>query len=166
MKFLVTGSLRDRSGPRRLVALTLLLFLAFTGAHFARELWATGLSTQEVRRNLHGARAGEPGQLQAPRSPLMVFEDLHVDLFLHSMVFLFLGSLLVQSRLPRAARSGSVLSLFALALVYVSARIATAFAPGFAVLVGPLAIGYHLLVVAAILFVLYDLYAPMRRGGA
>lgn len=165
MKFLVTGTLRDRTGLRRLVALTLLLFLAFTAAHFTREVLATGLSPAEVRRNLHGIRAGETGQLQAPKSPLIVFEDLHVDLLLHTMVLLFVCSLMGQSRYGRRTRDTATVALFGLLLLYEAARMTTVFAPGFAYTVGTLTILYHACLTLAILLMLIDLFAPHRPSG-
>lgn len=161
MKFLVTGSLRDRGGIRRLTALTLLLFLAFTAAHFTREVLSTGLSSDEVRSNLHGIRAGEMGQLQAPKSPLIVFEDLHVDLLLHSMVLLFVSSLLAQSRFGKPRTDAAIIALFALVVAYESARMLTVFVPAAAYAVGPLTIAYHGALTCAILAALFDLYAPL-----
>ena len=164
MKFLVTGTLREKSGLRRLTALTLLLFLAFTAAHFAREVLSTGLLPAEVRRNLHGVRAGDTGQLQTPKSPLIVFEDLHVDLLLHTMVLLFVCSLLAQSRFSKRLRDTAVPALFVLVLLYEGARMATVFLPGFSYAVGALTLAYHAALTLAIVLVLVDLFAPRGRG--
>lgn len=164
MKFLVTGTLRSKSGPRRLCALTLLLFLAFAAVHFAREFYATGLAPAEVRRNLYGTPMGEAGLLQSPRSPLMILEDLHVDLLLYSVLFLFIGSLLVQSRFGPIIRKVGLGSFFFLILSYLVARILTAYFPWLAYSVGPLSILFHGWLVALIGLLLYDLYAPMPKG--
>ena len=125
MKFLITGAIRSASGPRRLLTFTLLFLVLFVITHGLREYYHSGVTPAQIRVNLFGLKSAAPGSevaMGSPPSPLLILEDLHIDLLLYSLTLLFLGSVFLQTRAPLPLKMRLFTLLSILALIYVLAR--------------------------------------------
>lgn len=149
MRFLVTGSIRSDSGPRRILTGALLFLLLFTVAHFAREWNSVGYSPNLIQKNLGG---------EFSTQAILLLEDLHIDLVLFGMSLLFIGSVLYQVRGSRALRNGVFSLLSGLILLYVATRFLVPLAHIFAYLVALLFYVVHLMMALVLLWILTDLY--------
>ena len=135
MKFFITGAVRSPAGPRRILTYALLFLLFFLVAHGIREFAQVGSSPAAIRRNLAGSpppsdvRPAPPGGVVNAPGFIVLLEDLHVDLFLYSLVSLFLGSLVIQARLSPGWKKFWVLFLFAAPLCYAGFKPATRYLP-------------------------------------
>lgn len=150
MRFLVTGSIRSESGPRRILTGAIVFFLLFTLAHFAREWNSTGYSPDLVIQNL----GGEDFSSQA----VLLLEDLHIDLVLFGMALLFIGSVLYQVRGSRDLRNGVFLSLSVSVLFYILVRFLVPLASWMAYAVVLLFFLVHLFLLGVLIWILVDLY--------
>ncbi|MBX7058170.1 MAG: hypothetical protein K1X75_08890 [Leptospirales bacterium] len=100
MKFLATGKLQGAEGPRLLLSFALLFALCFLGAHALREASYWSFSPERVASEL-AAPDGQPRNFSSPESSAAL-QDLHIDLFLFSFLFLLIASTLQALPLPAA----------------------------------------------------------------
>ncbi len=157
MKFLVTGGARSPAGPRQVLTFALTFLLLFVIAHGIREANTTGIFPADVVKSLHG----EGGTPRA-ESALLVLEDLHVDLVLFSMIFLFLGSLVIQAQMSFFQKKLTLFVLFVLLLVNFASRPAAAAYPGFAIFVSVSAVLLHGFLFSLVAFLMLDLYKKVQ----
>lgn len=161
MKFLITGGARSPSGPRQVLTFALFFLLLFVVIHGFREANTTGVFPAEIAKNLHGET-----DTPAARSALLVLEDLHVDLLLFSMLYLFIGSLVIQAQMSFPQKKLTLVIVFVVLLVNFASRPATAVLPGFAFVVSVSAVVLHLLLSALIIFLMLDLYKKVKNAGS
>ena len=78
MKFLVTGSLKKKKGPRLLISFVAVYFLLYLGLRF-----------------FLGNNGGVlDGNYQSPSGLTLVLEEMHEDFFYFGLIVLFAGSVL------------------------------------------------------------------------
>ena len=116
MKFLITGQLRSARGPRRIISFSLLFFFLFLCAHAFREIAVYGITPAEIATVIYGS-----AEAPAARGLKAALEDVHLDIFLYSLVLLFLDSLYYQ--VPPARRLLPNTTWLS-ALLFVGAKIA------------------------------------------
>ena len=118
MKFLVTGSIRSNRGPRLIIALSLLAFLLFFAAYWAREFINLGFWPGDIQAAVRGGQMGvDPG-----RGLVLMLEDLHIDFLTNAVLLLFLTSLLFQLPHSLFIKKGLTLAAFICAFTYIMSR--------------------------------------------
>lgn len=128
MKFLVTGSIRSDRGPRLIVSLTLVGFFLFFLAYWLREFDAMGFWPGRMIESVRGIGAEEG------RSAILMLEDLHVDLLSHSVLLLFLVSLLFQLPTSLFWKKFLTWASFLSCFAYILGRAGIVLSPAFAYL--------------------------------
>jgi hypothetical protein len=116
VKFLVTGSIRSNRGPRLIVALSLLAFLLFFAAYWAREFVTIGFWPADIQAAIRG------NDLDTGRGLVLMLEDLHIDLLTNAVLLMFLTSLLFQLPHSLTLKKGLTLAAFLCALAYITSR--------------------------------------------
>ena len=103
MKFLLSGNLFQKRGPRRVLLLSMLLLMVGMLLHAARytmDLQERRALRAELSVAAPPAEAGDP-PLEADDLPASVsglfYEDLHIDLFLFALFYLVLASVWLQA---------------------------------------------------------------------
>jgi len=85
MKFLITGTVRSNQGPRKIILFTYVLFFLFIISNFYLNLTRISFDYNEFI------------QLLEPSFTIRL-EELHINLFLFGMYFLFNFAMLYQTR--------------------------------------------------------------------
>lgn len=156
MKFLITGSLRTARGPRYLITMYLVCSLLFLLLRFYLDLVSNSVPAEFL--SMRDFRMQEP-----PPGFLPLFEDLHIDLFLFSLLDLVLGTLLLQNRLlNRTYQLTATYLVFGAALLYIAIRFLAGFHSWAA---HPVWSGILLAVhFIAVSFTLFDLHSNFHSG--
>lgn len=119
MRFFITGTLQSKHGPRQILTGALFLLLLFVFSYAAKEFLRLGFTPESIAAELH--RSMPFGE----RSMLSLWEELHIDLLVFSMLMLLLGSLVYH--LPYAQKTKSILfgSMVGIVMLYPLAKILT-----------------------------------------
>ncbi|GIX42493.1 MAG: hypothetical protein KatS3mg129_2226 [Leptospiraceae bacterium] len=101
MKFLVTGNIRSNQGPRNVIVFAYVFFLLFIISNFYLHFINTSFSYKEFLKLI------EP-------SFTLRLEELHINLFLFGMYFLFTLAMLYQTKFSLKKKN----LLFLITLIY------------------------------------------------
>jgi len=141
MKFLITGDIGSRKGPRKIITILLLFFLLFMILRLWRELL-------QIETYTVGSSA------------VAALEEAHIDLFLYSIIFLVLGSVFYQIEVISPKWRTGLIWMLGICIVWQAiARVALVWTASGLYFYGGALIALHALVVVAMFFVIRHLYA-------